>query len=279
MLRTRSVRIRRRLKASDEFYRAAGYGAAILETCTYRLRGSAVDPKDDISKHVEARQAWWKRNHSSELPLVGDWVAEPQGDGTVHYHLVWWVPVKSNRYKLPMNAWRHGRSEVRWVRKSVVGYMSKYLSKMPYGLTERQRELKVRISGEAWGKLRIYYRKLRTYSVQVPGDAERERFASMPRAMQSLCGRLGWPALVRRKGGGWWCPDGRWVESAYEVVGCVRGFFYLRLNPRWSPCSDGGVFPTLDAFHDAGELPVPMVAAYSGPSAADLTYKRMEKTA
>ena len=61
------------------------------------------------------------------------WVAELQGRGAVHYHLMFWLP---EGVKLPIpdqGYWPHGMSNIQKCRGNGVGYLLKYLSKGAVG--------------------------------------------------------------------------------------------------------------------------------------------------
>ena len=120
---------------------------AWLITLTYDTKGTlgcgAHDWKPEhVTRAVDAFRRWCKRRGSTARYT---WVAELQNKGTVHYHLVFWLPRglampywdKSDGSRRAF--WRYGMSKTEKL-KTNCSYLMKYLSKMgefhrfPHGL-------------------------------------------------------------------------------------------------------------------------------------------------
>lgn len=99
-------------------------------------RGSFTWHKDQMSKVTELYRRWCVRHG---LPCRYTWVAELQQSGTVHYHVIAWLPrgVRMPKWDQPTTHrgrtcqpfWPYGMSN-RQQAKSGVAYLMKYLSKM-----------------------------------------------------------------------------------------------------------------------------------------------------
>jgi hypothetical protein len=120
---------------------------AWLITPTYDTKGTLGRgcrnwAPDHMSRATDAYRRWCK---SKGLHAKYTWVAELQGNGNVHYHLVAWLPVGRamphwDRSNGKRNAfWPHGMTETAKL-KTNCSYLMKYLSKMgekhdfPHGL-------------------------------------------------------------------------------------------------------------------------------------------------
>jgi hypothetical protein len=100
----------------------------VFITLTYRDQND-WDAKD-ISKLVDNYRKDWKQRlgrDPSHFRYV--WVAEMQKRGVIHYHLLLWCPRGKSLHKPDDGWWDKGMSNIVGVRKGVVGYLSKYLSK------------------------------------------------------------------------------------------------------------------------------------------------------
>lgn len=132
---TRFKRLRRRLTVAcngiqewcdmqSRFMGRAAYRALFI-TLTYakNTRGSP----NDIKGMLKCLREWLRRGHHPMVPYA--WVAELQGRGALHYHLMVWLP---HRMYLPTldkcGWWKHGATKVETARSSV-GYMVKYAGK------------------------------------------------------------------------------------------------------------------------------------------------------
>jgi hypothetical protein len=85
--------------------------------------------KDNVSDNY-ARwkfRTWLKSMRRKYKNMKYFWVVERQKRGVLHYHLVIWSNVKIE--KPDLEYWHEGMSRVEKVRKNVVAYMSKYLTK------------------------------------------------------------------------------------------------------------------------------------------------------
>lgn len=86
-------------------------------------------------KHISTlvdyyRKDWKQRLKRDPSHFRYVWVAEMQKRGVIHYHMVLWCPRGKRLAKPDSEAnWKGGRSKIVGVRKGVVGYLSKYLSK------------------------------------------------------------------------------------------------------------------------------------------------------
>lgn len=86
--------------------------------------------KRDISRLIDYYRKDWKQRLSrdpSEFRYI--WVAEMQKRGCIHYHLVLWCPRGKSLAKPDKAGWDKGHSNIQGVKRGVVGYLSKYLSK------------------------------------------------------------------------------------------------------------------------------------------------------
>lgn len=85
----------------------------------------------DISRLIDYyRKDWQQRLGRDPSHFRYVWVAEMQKRGVIHYHLVLWCPRGKSLAKPDTDAgWHKGMSNIIGVRKGVIGYLSKYLSK------------------------------------------------------------------------------------------------------------------------------------------------------
>lgn len=106
----------------------------VLVTLTYKGDNEDWDSKD-ISKLVDNyRKDWKQRLGRDPAHFRYVWVAELQKRGVIHYHLVLWCPRGKSLMKPDQGWWTKGASNIVGVRKGVVGYLSKYLSKGSSGV-------------------------------------------------------------------------------------------------------------------------------------------------
>jgi len=92
--------------------------------------------QSDISNFCKKINQYSQRNWGIKLRLI--WVAETTKKGILHYHIVTWIPRNkrlpkaseslyyNNRKYPPL--WKY-RAEISGIRKSVFGYLTKYMSK------------------------------------------------------------------------------------------------------------------------------------------------------
>ena len=109
--------------------RSKGTYYPVFITLTYRDQ-DLWDAKD-ISKLVDVyRKDWIQRLGRDADHFRYVWVAEMQKRGVIHYHLVLWCP-RGKSLKKPDSSgiWTKGMSNIVGVKKGVIGYLSKYLSK------------------------------------------------------------------------------------------------------------------------------------------------------
>lgn len=115
----------------------------VFVTLTYRDQDD-WDAKD-ISNIIDRyRKDWIRRLGRPASHFRYVWVAEMQKRGVIHYHLVLWCPrgksllvpdLKAGRHVVEGKSdrygagWSKGMSNIVGVRKGVVGYLAKYLSK------------------------------------------------------------------------------------------------------------------------------------------------------
>ncbi len=100
----------------------------VLITLTYETQ-EMWDARD-ISKLVDYYRKDWKQRLGRESSTFRYlWVAEMQKRGVIHYHLVLWCPRGKTLAKPDKAGWKKGRTNISAVKKGVMGYLSKYLSK------------------------------------------------------------------------------------------------------------------------------------------------------
>lgn len=118
-LRTASRLVRETMQRRGRRWRA------VFITLTYR------NTRDWRPKHIASfldTVRKWSGRAGEKVSYV--WVAELQKRGTVHYHIVLWLP---SRLMLPRpdkkGWWRHGSTNVQTVKRNAVGYLMNYVSK------------------------------------------------------------------------------------------------------------------------------------------------------
>lgn len=115
----------------------AGFRAPVCWFVTLTYRGVNDWSKEHMSKAVQGYRNWC---NSRGYPCRYTWVAELQGRGAVHYHLLAWLPrgVRMPRWDrrtvTPTGRrmacwWPHGMTNTQ-PAKAGVGYLMKYLSKL-----------------------------------------------------------------------------------------------------------------------------------------------------
>lgn len=133
---TRFKRLRRKLAAAcnevqewvDMLSRFRGRPThrRLFTTLTYaeNVRG---DPGDIVAT-LKCFREWLRRCGHTMVPYA--WVAELQGRGALHYHLVIWLPRSLYLPKLDRRGWwKHGSTKVETARNPT-GYLVKYASKL-----------------------------------------------------------------------------------------------------------------------------------------------------
>ena len=100
----------------------------VFITLTYRNQED-WDAKDISGLVDNYRKDWIRRLGRSAKHFRYVWVAEMQKRGVIHYHLVLWCPRGKSLKKPDEGWWDKGMSNIVGVRKGVIGYLAKYLSK------------------------------------------------------------------------------------------------------------------------------------------------------
>jgi len=114
-----------------------GFRASKVWFVTLTYRGVGDWDSKHMSKAMQGFRDWCKVRR---IPCKYTWVAELQGRGAVHYHLLAWLPPgyrmpKWDRRTVTPSGrrmacwWPHGMTNVQ-VAKAGVGYLMKYLSKL-----------------------------------------------------------------------------------------------------------------------------------------------------
>ena len=169
-------------------------------TLTYRP-GEAWAP-EHIAQTMACYVEWARHR---DIPFRYVWVMELTKAGVPHYHVVFWVPVRSWWPPMPdaQGWWKHGMSQAKPVR-SPIGYMVKYLSK---GLSGHAFPPGARI----WGSGGLTRRQ-----------RLRRRWYAAPEWLKRLS-PPGKVCRVRRCDGGWWnMTTGWWYRSPWWVTGFDR---------------------------------------------------------
>lgn len=132
-------RLKRSVWASGHLHGIAntGYRPPVCWFVTLTYRGVHDWSSDHMSKAMQGFRNWCA---ARKVPCRYTWVAELQGRGAVHYHLLAWLPVglrmpKWDRRTVTPSGrrmacwWPHGMTNTQ-VAKAGVGYLMKYLSKL-----------------------------------------------------------------------------------------------------------------------------------------------------
>jgi len=115
----------------------AGFRPPVVWFVTLTYKGVDDWKADHMSKAIQGFRDWCKLRG---YPCRYTWVAELQGRGAVHYHLLAWLPRGAKMPKWDRRTctptgkkktawWPHGMTNVQ-VAKAGVGYLMKYLSKL-----------------------------------------------------------------------------------------------------------------------------------------------------
>ncbi len=194
-----------------------GFRASVCWFVTLTYRGVSDWRPDHVSKSVQAFRNWCR---AAGVPCRYTWVAELQGRGAVHYHLLAWLPhgvsmphwdkAKGRRAAF----WPHGMSNTE-VARSGVGYLMKYLSKL--------------------GELHRFPKGLRLYGIG--GLTQQGRAVRSWYNLPEWCKRLHGVGEVCRAGGRLVVrASGEILESFYSVR-FVHGSIELcqlrELPPKW----------------------------------------------
>jgi hypothetical protein len=131
----RIKKLKRSVWASGHLHALAenGFRPSVCWFVTLTYKGIEDWRPDHISKATQRFHNWCAaKGH----PCRYTWVAELQGRGAVHYHLLAWLPhgVRMPHWDRPSTKrraafWPHGMTETEKAR-SGVGYLMKYLSKL-----------------------------------------------------------------------------------------------------------------------------------------------------
>lgn len=135
----RVKRLKKSVWASGHLHGIAddGFRPPVVWFVTLTYKGVNDWASQHISKAVQSFRDWCKVRG---FPCRYTWVAELQGRGAVHYHLLAWLPhgvrmpMWDRRTVTPTGRrmacwWPHGMTN-RQVAKAGVGYLMKYLSKL-----------------------------------------------------------------------------------------------------------------------------------------------------
>lgn len=130
----RVKRLKKSVWASGHLHGLAerGFRASQCWFVTLTYRGVHDWQPKHISEAIRAFRAWCKR---VGVPCRYTWVAELQGRGAVHYHMLAWLPQGK---RMPQWDRSYGRKSCFWphgmtnTQKAIsgVGYLMKYLSKL-----------------------------------------------------------------------------------------------------------------------------------------------------
>lgn len=135
----RISRLKKAVWASGHLHALAqsGFRPAQCWFVTTTYRPGVEWEKNHIKKAMQGFRDWCK---SKGIPCRYTWVAELQGRGAVHYHLLAWLPVgvsmpqwdrttRKSKGGMRPAFWPHGMTNT---QKAVagIGYLMKYLSKM-----------------------------------------------------------------------------------------------------------------------------------------------------
>lgn len=225
-------RLKRSVWASGHLHGIAdaGFRAPVCWFVTLTYRGVADWRPDHISKAIERFRGWCR--------FVGiacryTWVAELQGRGAVHYHLLAWLPAGvrmpfwDRRQGRRAAFWTHGMSETEPAR-SGVGYLMKYLSKL--------------------GELTRFPKGLRLYGIGgLTNEARAVRgWFNLPQWAKN---GFGVGDLVRKSSGLVVRATGEILEAAYRVRIVPSGLVVQQLRPIPERFHDGAYssFPRLIA--------------------------------
>jgi hypothetical protein len=130
----RVKRLKRSVWASGHLHALAenGFRPSVCWFVTLTYVGVDDWCADHVAKAVDRFRAWCV---TTSIECRYTWVAELQGRGAAHYHLLAWLPkgVRMPKWDQPMGRrhafWRHGMTNTEKA-KSGVGYLMKYLSKL-----------------------------------------------------------------------------------------------------------------------------------------------------
>jgi len=129
-------RLKRSVWASGHLHGLAepGFRPSVCWFVTLTYRGVDDWKADHVAKAIERFRSWCK--DVAGVACRYTWVAELQGRGAVHYHLLAWLPrgVRMPHWDKRSTArraafWPHGMSNTQ-PAKAGVGYLMKYLSKL-----------------------------------------------------------------------------------------------------------------------------------------------------
>lgn len=208
----RVKRLKKSVWASGHLHGIAdkGFRAPVVWFVTLTYRGVNDWCAEHITKAIDGFRNWCKLR---KIPCRYTWVAELQGRGAVHYHLLAWLPVgwdmphwdKATRTpalgRRVSAWWPHGMTNTQ-PAKSGVGYLMKYLSKL--------------------GELTRFPKGLRLYGIgglNEQGRAVRSWY-NLPEWVKASYG-VG--EVVRRKFGLLVQKTGEVLEPAYELLRVPSG--------------------------------------------------------
>ena len=207
----RVKRLKKSVWASGHLHGIAntGHRPPVVWFVTLTYRGVSDWQAEHIKRAIDGFRTWCK---ARKVQCRYTWVAELQGRGAVHYHLLAWLPVGvrmpkwDRRTVTPSGArracwWPHGMTN-RQPAKAGVGYLMKYLSKL--------------------GELTRFPKGLRLYGIgglNQQGRAVRAWY-NLPEWVKASYG-VG--EIVRRKFGLLVQKTGEVLEPAYELLRVPSG--------------------------------------------------------
>lgn len=207
----RVKRLKKSVWASGHLHGIAdnGHRPPVVWFVTLTYRPGVEWAADHVSYAIKAFRKWCQ---GRKIPCRYTWVAELQGRGAVHYHLLAWLPVGvrmpmwDRRTVTPTGRrmacwWPHGMTN-RQPAKAGVGYLMKYLSKL--------------------GELTRFPKGLRLYGIgglNEQGRAVRSWY-NLPEWVKASYG-VG--EVVRRKFGLLVQKTGEVLEPAYELLRVPSG--------------------------------------------------------
>lgn len=218
----RISRLKKSVWASGHLHGLAenGFRPSVCWFVTLTYRGVHDWQAQHITKAVEGFRHWCQRNgHQCRYT----WVAELQGRGAVHYHLLAWLPpgVSMPHWDKPKGRraafWPHGMSNTEKAR-SGVGYLMKYLSKL--------------------GEFHRFPKGLRLYGIGGLNDTGRKVRAwfNLPEWAKN---GFGVGELVRKAGRLLVSATGEILAPAYEVSRMPAGMVLRQLRPLPERFHDG----------------------------------------
>ena len=223
----RIKKLKRSVWASGHLHALAdnGYRPPVCWFVTLTYKPGIEWSSDHLGASVQGFRNWCQ---SRNVPCRYTWVAELQGRGAVHYHLLAWLPVgvrmpkwdrrpATARGKERKAFWSHGMTNVQ-VAKAGVGYIMKYLSKL--------------------GEFHRFPKGLRLYGVGGLNDTGRQvrQWYNLPEWVKS---EYGVGDIIRRKIGLVVRATGEVLPSAFRVFLVPAGLVVRQLRELPARFHDG----------------------------------------